>query len=198
MKKKLFSLLLGLVLLLPLGINAKEKVKVYIFESGGCPYCEAQIEYLEGLPGYNETFTIERKELYVDHIDWAQGKDYELGKIVAEEFNKVGFDEATYQGTPFVVISDLYAKAALNQTLESVINEAYELGDKDIVGCYESGKTGCLDHLLDNDTTVVTQDNSWLNVLLTAIIVVTIIVTSNKNTNKIVEALESNNKKSSK
>ena len=63
MKKKLLSVLFTLLILIPLGINAeeKEKVKVYIFEAGGCPYCEAEVEYLKGLEGYNKTFTIEIK-----------------------------------------------------------------------------------------------------------------------------------------
>ena len=119
MKKKLFALLLALMIIMPVSTFAKEKVKVYMFEAGGCPYCEKEMEYLKGLDGYNKTFTIEVKELYVDHVDWAEGKDYSLGKTVAEAFKNAGFEDATYQGTPFVVISDLYAASAYNTSLES-------------------------------------------------------------------------------
>ena len=146
MKKLLMTVILAVVALVPtVTVKAKDPVKVYIFEAGGCPYCEKQVEYLEGLEGYNKIFTIERKELYVDHIDWAQGKDFELGKLVAEAFLKAGFEDASYQGTPFVVISDKYATAGYSTALEDIIKGVYEEGDKDVVGCYASGKTDCLD-----------------------------------------------------
>ena len=78
--KNRILLLLTLVLFLPTLVNAKDKVKVYLFEAGGCPYCVKEEEYLKGLDGYDKTFTIVKKELYVDHVDWAEGKDYALGK----------------------------------------------------------------------------------------------------------------------
>jgi thiol-disulfide isomerase/thioredoxin len=136
MKKKILCLFFALLLIVPvltLSAKEKEKVKVYIFEAGGCPYCEAEIEYLKKLDSYNKKFTIERRELYVDHVDWEQGKDYELGKAVAEKFQKDGFEDASYLGTPFVVISDVYAAATYSTDLETYINKAYKAGDKDVV-----------------------------------------------------------------
>ena len=82
--KNRILLLFTLVLFLPTLVNAKGKVKVYLFEAGGCPYCVKEEEYLKGLDGYDKTFTIVKKELYVDHVDWAEGKDYTLGKKVAK------------------------------------------------------------------------------------------------------------------
>ena len=134
--KKILVVLFALLLMIPVvSLNAKEKakVKVYIFEAGGCPYCEAEVEYLQKLDSYNKKFTIERRELYVDHVNWAPGRDYELGKAVAEKFQNDGFEDASYQGTPFVVISDLYAAATYSTSLESYINDAYKKGDKDVV-----------------------------------------------------------------
>ena len=202
MKKKLLSVLFTLLLLIPLGINAeeKEKVKVYIFEAGGCPYCEAEVEYLKGLEGYNKTFTIEMKELYVDHVDWEPGKDYDLGVKVANGFLNVGFTDASYQGTPFVVISDLYAASAYSTSLESVINEAYEKGDKDIVSCYADGKEDCLNHLAKDDNKVTDNDsttgaNTWVVVVMGLLVIGTIIVKSTIDTNRIVEAINSKNYK---
>ncbi len=202
MKKKLLSVLFTLLLLIPLGINAeeKEKVKVYIFEAGGCPYCEAEVEYLKGLEGYNKTFTIEIKELYVDHVDWKPGKDYDLGVKVANGFLNAGFTDASYQGTPFVVISDLYAASAYSTSLESVINEAYEKGDKDIVSCYADGKEDCLNHLAKEDNKVTNNDsatgaNTWVVVVMGLLVIGTIIVKSTIDTNRIVEAINSKNYK---
>lgn len=202
MKKKLLSVLFTLLLLIPLGINAeeKEKVKVYIFEAGGCPFCEAEVEYLKGLEGYNKTFTIEIKELYVDHVDWKPGKDYDLGVKVANGFLNAGFTDASYQGTPFVVISDLYAASAYSTSLESVINEAYEKGDKDIVSCYADGKEDCLNHLAKEDNKVTDNDsatgaNTWVVVVMGLLVIGTIIVKSTIDTNRIVEAINSKNYK---
>ena len=202
MKKKLLSVLFTLLLLIPLGINAeeKEKVKVYIFEAGGCPYCEAEVEYLKGLEGYNKTFTIEIKELYIDHVDWKPGKDYDLGVKAANGFLNAGFTDASYQGTPFVVISDLYAASAYSTSLESVINEAYEKGDKDIVSCYADGKEDCLNHLAKEDNKVTDNDsatgaNTWVVAVMGLLVIGTIIIKSTIDTNRIVEAINSKNYK---
>lgn len=144
--KNVLLLLLALVIFCGVtGVNAEEKVKVYVFEAGGCPYCEAELEYLKGLSSYNDKFEIIQKELYIDHVDWKWGKDYPVGKAVAEAFLSAGFEDASYQGTPFVVISDLYAAAAYSTNLEEIINQAYEAGDKDVVGCYANDGTNCLE-----------------------------------------------------
>lgn len=194
MKKKFFALLLALMIIMPVSAFAKEKVKVYMFEAEGCPYCEKEMEYLKGLDGYNKTFTIEVKELYVDHVDWAEGKDYSLGKTVAEAFKNAGFEDATYQGTPFVVISDLYAASAYNTSLESIINQAYEEGDKDIVKCYADGKTDCLDHLTETDTTS-SSSNTWVIVVTGLIILITYLIKSSIDTNNIIKSLNSKKSK---
>ena len=192
--KKILITILAVVLFMPiLSAAKKEPVKVYIFEAGGCPYCEAEIEYLKGLSSYEKEFVIVTKEAYVDHIDWAQGKDYALAEKVANAFKSVGFEEATHQATPFVVISDLYAKAAYDTNLESVIKEAYETGDKDIVGCYADGKTDCLDHL-KTDTDSSEPNNSVIAVVLCSVVLGLLYwFKSNKDTNKILDAI--NNKK---
>lgn len=194
MKRKLFALLLALLIIMPVSAFAKEKVKVYMFEAGGCPYCEKEMEYLKGLDGYNKTFTIEVKELYVDHVDWAEGKDYSLGKTVAEAFKNAGFEDATYQGTPFVVISDLYAASAYNTSLENIINKAYEEGDKDIVKCYADGKTDCLDHLTETDTTS-SSSNTWVIVVTGLIILITYLIKSSVDTNNIIKSVNSKKSK---
>lgn len=144
MKKILFSLLV--LCLLPVAVFAEGngKVKVYMFEAGECPYCEMEAEYLKGLESYGTKFEIVSKELYVDHVTWAHGKDYDLGAKVSEEFKKAGFSKADYNATPFIVISNLYASTGYNTSLESIINEAYELGDTDVVGCIEAGNDNCM------------------------------------------------------
>lgn len=193
MKKRILALL-TLILFIPTLVNAKEKVKVYMFEAGGCPYCEKEEEYLKGLDGYEKTFTIVKKELYVDHVDWAEGKDYELGKKVADAFKNAGFEDATHEATPFVVISDLYAASAYNTSLESVINEAYEKGDKDIVKCYADGKDNCLDHL-KKDTSSSSKNYTPIIVITSLIILITYLVKSSIDTKNIIKEIDNINAK---
>ena len=153
--KRFLTILLIVMCLVPMCVFAKEKtkkttatadnkVKVYVFEAGGCPYCEMQTEYLKGLKSYNKKFVIVSKELFVDHVDWEEGKDYELGNRVAEEFTNAGFEQAQATGTPFVIISDLYAVNGYSADLESIIDQAYEEGDKDAVACIAAGKDDCV------------------------------------------------------
>lgn len=190
LKKLLFGILLVMVVSLT-NVKAAEKVKVYIFEAGGCPYCEMEDEYLKGLSSYNKKFEIIKKELYVDHVDWAKGKDYDLGVKVANGFKKAGFEDASYQGTPFVVISDLYAAASYSTTLEDIIDEAYKKGDKDIVSCYEKGNTNCLDHLTKGSSTTSDNVGTILVIILcTAVVVCTYVIKSNMDKKEIIDAIE--------
>ena len=203
--KKILLGLVALLLVLPIGVNAKEKVKVYIFEAGGCPYCEAEIEYLKGLDSYNKKFEIVQKEAYVDHIDWKEGKDYQLAVDVAAAFLNKGFTNASSSATPFVVISNIYAAAAYNTGLESVIDEAYEAGDVDIVKCIADGKTDCDSKIeqqptSETETTPSTDTKATTGVdkegnivavtLISAIILgVIYVIKSTLDTNKIIDAI---------
>ncbi len=211
---KRFIFIIVLMLLVPILIIKAEdkKVKVYMFEAGGCPYCEEEEEYLKGLDSYDKKFELIKKELYVDHVEWKKGKDYDLGVKVANEFNEAGFENATYQGTPFVVISDLYATTSYSDSLEDVINEAYEAGDKDIVGCYESGKSDCLDDLKKLNSKNNTNNNDKTNkleinyniilivsiVLCSAIIIVVYILKSNKDKKDLINVIENSKKSTTK
>lgn len=189
MKKVLLSIICA-VLLLPLFVKADSKlVKVYIFEAGGCPYCEAEIDYLKGLESYGKKFEIVRKELYVDHVDWANGKDYDLGVKVAKAFKEAGFSEASYQATPFVVISDVYAAASYNTDLEDYINTAYEKGDKDVVQCISDGKENCIKK--ESATSVSGSGLLYgMMLLCTGAIIAVYIIKSTKDKNDILDAIK--------
>ncbi len=178
--KKIGLWLLLLLTLLPIGVRAvedeeqveKSKVKVYVFVAGGCPYCKDEMDYLQSLDSYNEKFEIVVKNLFVDHIDWAPDVDYDLGVKVAKAFKKAGFKDAKAKGTPFVIISDLYAATAFNDALEPYIEQAYEEGDKDVVGCFERGEENCLEGIAEKtlSTKGVIILSCSLVVLMTGII----------------------------
>lgn len=152
MKKAMLIIFSALLFIPFISIKADEKLKVYVFEAGDCPYCEAELEYLKTVKSYDEEFEVIRKELYVDHVDWVPGKDYDLGVEVATTFYDAGFEDATYEATPLVVISDLYAAAGYNTKLDDVIQKAIEEGDKDAVSCIERGEENCVRKLSDNSS----------------------------------------------
>jgi glutaredoxin len=198
MFKKTIKVLLVFILVLGFtGGGSKRndgKVKVYIFEAGGCPYCEAQKDYLKSLEGYDKTFEIVEKELYIDHISWEKGKDYDLGVKVAKAFNDAGFDQASYQGTPFVVISDVYAKASYSAELEEVIKQVKEEGDNDTVACLEKNPTDKCDireNLTPTDKKINdVRNNNLINYIiiyaLIGAIIVYLFLTRNKCEKKVV------------
>lgn len=189
--RKVLLTICALFCFIPFVSAKKEPVKVYIFEAGGCPYCEAEIEYLKGLDSYEKEFIIVQKEAYVDHVDWENGKDFELAKKVAEAFKAAGFQDATYQATPFVVISDIYAAASYNTNLEDTISEAYKKGDKDVVSCIEKGKTNCI-----KKSNNIDLNNSTIIIILCALSLCCLyLIKSNKDTKKIIEEIQKSNKK---
>ena len=131
-----------------------EPINVYLFEAGGCPFCEKEYEYLNTLPTNKKKFNIVRKELYVDHIAWEKGKDYELGKKTAEKFNELGFEKASYHSTPLVIIGDQYAASGYNDALDQVINKVYAEGEVDIVNCIDKNIKECTKKGEIKDTTI--------------------------------------------
>lgn len=185
--KKFLLLVITLVLLIPTIIFADEaeKVKVYVFSAGGCPFCEREIEYLQGLESYNKTFEIVEKELFVDHINWEQGKDYELGVTIAKIFADAGFKDSENKpvqanATPLVVIGDVYAATGYSTELESVINKVYAAGDADVVGCVMEGRDDCeLVHIEKNYTGIIVF-GSIVGVM--AIVIIAFAIVSGKQT----------------
>ncbi len=190
--KKIVVILFAVLLFIPATLFAEEKVKVYMFESGGCPYCEAEMEYLKKLSGYKKTFEVVKKELYVDHIDWKPGKDYNLGVEVANAFNEAGFKDASYTGTPFVVISDIYAAATYSEDLEKYINQAIEEGDRDAVSCIENEGLDCIridESKLPKDLSDNSKIAGVVVCILAAVALVGMVVfiVKNKNTDDTIE-----------
>ena len=203
MKKVIFGFIATILCVLPFTVNAAEKVKVYIFSKDGCTYCEKQNDYLKGLEGYNKTFEVVDIQIY--DSNWKQTSNYELANKVVQGFNKTGISEDTLnlQGTPTVIISDVYAKTAYNANLESIINEVVKNGDKDIVGCYKDGKTDCLDHLMTASSNV-TCKTEGVGGIIAMIIIFSLatlgisVAVSMYNKRQILEAINAASKKSKK
>lgn len=193
--KKILLTILAVLFVLPMTVFAKDKepVKVYVFEAGGCPYCEAQIEYLKSLESYEKKFVVVQKELYIDHEDWEPGKDYDLGVKVAKAYKNAGFADASYQGTPFVVISNLYAAAAYNTDLEDIINTAYEKGDADVISCFEKGNDNCQNLIVKPETNFDVINMTLIICGIIAIIIV-YVVKSTMDRDLIIATIENGKK----
>ena len=169
--KKIWGLLISLMLLLPGVVKAEDQVddmpqvvddglvKVYMFEAGGCPYCEAATEFLESLDTYNTKFTLIHKSTYIDHYDFEPDVDYDLTQEVSQAFISAGLRDAKFSGTPYIVISDVYAASgystSIGQQLVDVIDLVYQEGDKDVVSCIANGGTECIEGIKQKKLTVV-------------------------------------------
>ena len=135
---------LYVILFISPDVQKKEKVTVYVFSASGCPFCEEQMTYLKNLDTYGKEFTIVEKELYIDHISWEKGKDYDLAKKVETEMSTI-LNGVVIDGTPFVIVENIYAKTGLNTNLEDYIHRAYLRGTQvDVVKCLEENGTNCV------------------------------------------------------
>ena len=167
--KKIWGLLIALMLLLPGMVKAEEAddtpqvvddglVKVYMFEAGGCPYCEEATAFLESLDSYNTKFTLIHKSTYIDHYDFEPDVDYDLTQKVSQAFTSAGFRNGQFNGTPYIVISDAYAASgyseSIGQQLVDVIDLVYQEGDKDVVSCIANGGTECIEGIKQKKLTI--------------------------------------------
>lgn len=130
--KKIFWLIVLVMVLVPNVIFAKEKVKVYVFSKEECPYCKAAIEYLEELHKDNEE-VFEIVEYQVYNKSWKADSYYEtlLNKVAEIKKDNV-------QGVPYIVIGKNYSLNQFQESDEEPIKKAilssYEdENDEDIV-----------------------------------------------------------------
>lgn len=147
---KKFTLFVLLICILGLSVKAQDNdlVKVYVFVSKNGFYSdlsEEAIKSLKGLESYGKKFEIIEKEAYVYSSkfgDAEDGKDLELFKKVIAVYNEAGFDY-TYTQTPTAIVSDEFIPGVDLDFVDKVVNDAYENGDKDLVGCIDRGENDC-------------------------------------------------------
>ena len=93
--KRIFKLLLIIVLLFPLTVFAKDnKIKLYLFHGDGCPHCAEEIKFLETIEKKYKNLEIVKYEV------WYNEENSTLLKRVEESF------ELTRSGVPTNVIGD--------------------------------------------------------------------------------------------
>lgn len=128
--KKFKSLIILLIVLVifPIGVNAKDKINVYLFRRNGCGFCEQAIEFFTSLgedSEYKNYFNLVQKEVSTDADN-------------AATMNKVaGVLGVELKGVPFIVIGEKYFEgytSAWNDNFKKAIKDAYNNSSyKDIV-----------------------------------------------------------------
>ncbi len=117
------------ILCMPIVVEAKEKINVYLFWGEGCPHCETAKEYFNELKkDYSKYFELHSFEV------WNNEKNNTLFKNVANELNK------NVQGIPFILVGDKTFSGfndAIGKNIKNVIIEQYNSGtSNDIVSKY--------------------------------------------------------------
>ncbi len=125
--KKIIKLLTIVLLMFPLLVSSKEKIKVYLFEQDGCPYCKSAKEYLSEL---NEEY-IEYFELVEVNIS----KSVNNSKLMVEASEELG---EKIESVPLIVIGEEYFSGFEEKTKklvkDEIIKQYEDESSKDIVG----------------------------------------------------------------
>ena len=84
MKKisKYILILFTILLIIPNSVQAKEKIKIYLFWGDGCPHCEAEQQYLKNLQKDYPNIEIEKYEV------WNHPENSQLLDEIATKMNK--------------------------------------------------------------------------------------------------------------
>lgn len=133
--KRLFKLLLFILLILPFGVFAKEKVPVYFFRGEGCPHCAEAEEYFKRLETtLGDKFEVKDYEVWYDKDN---AKLMYAFSVINDEA-----DETT--GVPYIVIGDkswIGYTEGFNPEFEAQINKVYEEDNRyDVMKIYEKEK----------------------------------------------------------
>lgn len=131
-KLKRFVLILAIFAMLPLSVNAKEKVNVYLFKREGCGFCANALTFFTNLSEdeeYQNYFNLVTKETLNNKVN------SDLMEAVAKRMN------VDLNGVPFIVIGEEYFEGYSNtfdEKLKNAIKNAYENESIDIVASLEN------------------------------------------------------------
>lgn len=94
MKKiKYLLIIFALALILPFSVNAKEKVKVYLFRGEGCPHCQEAEEFFDSIKSeYGKYYEL------IDYETWYDTDNADLMKKVADKLGE------EVSGVPYIII----------------------------------------------------------------------------------------------
>ena len=136
-KKVLLGIMLILVsLIIPLGVQAKEKVKIYLFEGSTCSHCAELKAFFGDLVSdeeYKDKFELQEYEI------WHDTDNKELAEKVAEKMGD------TLNGVPYYIIgTKSYSgfkssdKDTIKKQIDTLYNDGYEDPVKEVIEEYEN------------------------------------------------------------
>ena len=134
MKRKIYMLVLLLLLIMPYSILAKEKVPIYFFRGEGCPHCADAEDFFDTMEDkYKNMFTIK------DYEVWYDADNAELMKEVA----KIRGEEERAIGVPYIIIGDkswIGYSSIYDSEIKAQIETVYEQSKRyDVMDLYKEG-----------------------------------------------------------
>lgn len=122
MRYILFTLFLSFLFVLPLSIEAKEKITIYLFHSDSCPHCRNAVSFLEEYEKENDDVVVKMYEL-------SDPSSQELKTKVQEVIGKTSY-------IPYIVIGSEYRVGFSNSTsleIENIVDAYRKDGYIDVV-----------------------------------------------------------------
>lgn len=124
--KKIKILILFLLLMIPFGVKADSKVKLYLFYGDGCPHCAEEEEFFDEYLKDNNNVELVKYEV------WYSSDNRELLQKVQDKINN------HQNGVPFLVIGDKsivgYIKGNTDNTIKCYVAN-YLNDDKQVDEC---------------------------------------------------------------
>ena len=138
MKKKLLTILILLILLIPFRVNGLDKIDLYLFHSKTCPHCKEEVKYLEELKKDKDNLEVHLYEIT---------KNKENSKLLKTVQNVMD-EETSY--VPFTVIGNKVYVGFSNNTKLKIENtvKAYEKDNDEYIDV--------VDGIINN---TITKDN---------------------------------------
>lgn len=100
MKRILFGLLLALVSLIPIKVDAKNKVTIYFFRGSTCSHCEESLNYIN-----KHKDEIDENIEIVTYEVWENTNNEKLHQALVQ---KLDVSDKSKNSVPFIVIGDTY------------------------------------------------------------------------------------------
>lgn len=133
-KVKRMIMVFSILVMLPLGVFAKEKVNVYLFKREGCGFCANALTFFNSLSEdeeYKEYFNLVTKEILNNKVN---------SSLMEKTAEKLG---VSLSGVPFIVIGNAHFEGYANtfdEQIKAAIKNAYETESEDVVASISEKK----------------------------------------------------------
>lgn len=124
--KYLLLIMITFLFIIPLGVNAKEKINVYLFRGEGCPHCQEAEEFFDSIKAeYGKYYKL------VDYETWYDTNNADLMKKVAEKLDE------EVSGVPYIIIGKKtwngYADTYNDEITSAIKNEYNSSNRYDVI-----------------------------------------------------------------